>query len=160
MTNILIELGRHLGFEVGSEIEAGESAWVDVVWFDKRFDYGPTKREKWSRVKARRQPVLPVAAFEIEGSAGSKPLKGSIANFNELGAALNVIVLTEENIPKLKKRGHQQEPDSKTWEWLVGRANQWIYESRPASRVVVMKESEVKDWAKVAGLTLPSESPS
>jgi hypothetical protein len=42
-TNILVELGKRLGFHVGTEIQASDSAWVDVVWFDDRFDYGPMK---------------------------------------------------------------------------------------------------------------------
>ena len=74
---VLVDLGRLLGFYVGTEIQASDSAWVDVVWFDNRFDFGPLKGDVWSRVKTWRQPVLPVVGFEIEASASAKPLKGS-----------------------------------------------------------------------------------
>jgi hypothetical protein len=58
-TNILVELGKRLGFHVGTEIQASDSVWVDVVWFDDRFDYGPMNGEWWSRVKTWRQPAKP-----------------------------------------------------------------------------------------------------
>lgn len=65
-TENLVKLGKKLGFQVGTEIQASDSAWVDVVWFDDKFDFGPMKGEKWSRVKTWLQPVLPVVGFEIE----------------------------------------------------------------------------------------------
>ena len=146
----VLALGKELGFEVGSEIEASESQWVDVVWFDNRFDYGPTKAEKWSRVKTRRQPVFPIVGFEIEASANAKPLKGSVANLNGLGPQMGVIVLTKENISKVKKRGeiHRQQSDSEIWDWLIRRTTQWVLEARPTVRIVVMTEDEVMEWAK------------
>jgi len=64
VTEILVDLGRGLGFKVGMEIQASSSAWVDVAWFDEKFDFGPLKGESWSRVKTWRQPVLPVVGFE------------------------------------------------------------------------------------------------
>ena len=54
VTKILVELGTKLGFRVGTEVQASDSAWVDVVWFDAKFDLGPKKDEKWSRVKTWR----------------------------------------------------------------------------------------------------------
>jgi len=70
---------------------------VDVIWFDDRFDFDPRKGEKWSRVKTWRQPVLPVVGFEIEASAGAKKLKGSVANLNDLGPLIGVIVISEKH---------------------------------------------------------------
>lgn len=155
ITDILVELGRRLGFRVGTEIQASDSAWVDVVWFDERFDFGPRKEEKWSKVKTWRQPVLPVVGFEIEASAGAKPLKGSIANLNDLGAIMGVVVLSEENIAKMKRKGTRwsNETEESIWMELLKRTTKWVYEARPIIRVVVMTEPEVKEWAKNKGLT-------
>jgi len=73
VTKILTELGTKPGFNVGTEVQASDSAWVDVVWFDDRFDFSPRRRVKrWSGIKTWRQPVLPVVGFEIEASAGAR----------------------------------------------------------------------------------------
>jgi hypothetical protein len=156
VTNILVELGKRLGFRVGTEIQASASAWVDVVWFDDRFDYGPKKGEKWSNVKTWLKPVLPVAGFEIEASAGAKPLKGSVANLNDLGALMSVVVISEENLTKMRKKGRRwsNEKDESIWQELRKRTLTWIHEARPTVRVVVMTEPEVKEWAINKGLTL------
>jgi len=154
-TKILVDLGKKLGFQVGTEIQASDSAWVDVVWFDNKFDFGPAKGEKWSRVKTWRQPVLPVVGFEIEASAGAKPLKGSIANLNDLGALMGVIVISEENIAKVRKRADSwsKKSDAEIWKYLLDdRAIQWVYEARPFVRIVVVSEHEVRDWARNKGL--------
>jgi len=155
MTNLLVELGKKLGFRVGTEIQASDSAWVDVVWFDDKFDFGPKKGEKWSKVKTWRQPVLPVVGFEIEATAGAKPLKGSIANLNDLGALMNVIVISEENIAKMRKKGTKwiNENEKSIWMELLRRTIKWVYEARPAVRIVVMTEPEVKEWARNKGFT-------
>jgi hypothetical protein len=156
VTDILVELGKKLGFRVGTEIQASASAWVDVVWFDDRFDYGPKKGEKWSNVKTWLKPVLPVAGFEIEASAGAKPLKGSIANLNDLGALMSVVVISEENLTKMRKKGRRwsNEKDESIWQELRKRTLTWIHEARPTVRVVVMTEPEVREWARNKGLTL------
>ena len=155
VTNILVELGKKLGFRVGTEIQASDSAWVDVVWFDDRFDFGPKKEDKWSKVKTWRQPVLPVAGFEIEASAGAKPLKGSIANLNDLGALMSVVVISEENLAKMRNKGTKwsNATDESIWAELLKRTVKWIYEARPIVRVVVMTEPEVIEWARNKGLT-------
>jgi len=154
VTNLLVELGKRLGFHVGTEIQASDSAWVDVVWFDDRFDYGPMKGERWSRVKTWRQPVLPIAGFEIEASIGAKPLKGSIANLNDLGAPMSVIVISEENLAKMRNKGTKwrNAKDEAIWNELTKRTVKWIYEARPIVRVVVMTEPEVVEWAKSKGI--------
>jgi len=148
VTKILVELGTKLGFRVGTEVQASDSAWVDVVWFDVKFDFGPKKGEKWSRVKTWRQPVLPVVGFEIEASAGAKTLKGSVANLNDLGALMGVIVISEENIDKMRKRADlwSRKPTNEIWKELVRRAIQWIHEARPIVRIVVMTEPEIIQW--------------
>ena len=51
-------------FDVKAEVEASESAWVDVVWFDKRL---PIPEKPF---KMRYEPVLPVVGFEIELHTG------------------------------------------------------------------------------------------
>ena len=153
-TEILIKMGKKLGFQVGTEIQASDSAWVDVVWFEGKFDFGPKKGEKWSRAKTWRQPVLPVVGFEIEASAGAKPLKGSVANLNDLGALMSVIVISEENIIKVRKRADlwSKKSDDEIWKFLLDRTTQWVYSARPFVRVVIMTEHEVRDWARSKGL--------
>jgi len=154
VTNILVELGKKLGFSVGTEIQASDSAWVDVVWFDDRFDFGPTKGDKWSKVKTWRQPVIPIAGFEIEASVGAKPLKGSIANLNDLGALMSVVVISEENLAKMRNKSAKWRNISPKliWAELVKRTVTWIHEARPVVRVVVMTEPEVTEWAREKGL--------
>ena len=156
VTKALIELGKRLDFRVGTEIQASNSAWVDVVWFDERFDFGPAKGELWSRVKTWQQPVLPAVGFEIEASAGAKPLKGSVANLEDLGALMSVIVLSDENVERLRKRSNiwSNKPINKIWKELRRRAIQWVYETRPTIRIVVMTEPEIKEWAKSKGLSV------
>ena len=152
--NILVELGKKLGFSVGTEIQVSDSAWVDVVWFDDRFDFGPKKGDKWSKVKTWRQPVIPIAGFEIEASAGAKLVKGSISNLNELGALMSVIVISEENLAKIRNKGTKWYNRSPRliWAELVKRTVMWIHEARPIVRVVVMTEPEVTEWAREKGL--------
>jgi len=156
VTEILVDLGRRLGFEVGLEIQASSSAWVDVVWFDEKFDFGPLKGESWSRVKTWRQPVLPVVGFEIEASAGTKTLKGSVANLNDLGALMSIIIISDENVEKLRKRSSlwRRKSVNVIWEEWRRRVIQWIYEARPLVRIVVMTEPEVREWAKSKGLDI------
>lgn len=157
VTNILVELGKKLGFRVGTEIQASSSAWVDVVWFDERFDFGPKKEEeRWSKVKTWLQPVLPIVGFEIEASAGAKTLKGSIANLNDLGALMSVVVISEENLAKMRKKGKRWsiERDESIWEELLMRTVMWIHEARPTVRVIVMTEPKVREWARNKGITL------
>jgi hypothetical protein len=154
VASILVELGRRLGFRVGTEVQASDSAWVDVVWFDDRFDFGPRKGDGWSKVKTWRQPVLPVAGFEIEASVGAKPLKGSIANLNDLGAIMSVIVISEENIAKIRSKSAKwrDAQEKLIWAELSKRTVRWVYEARPIVRVVVMTEPEVKEWARNKGV--------
>jgi len=154
VTEILVELGKKLGFQVGTEIQASDSAWVDVVWFDGRFDFGHEKGEKWAGVKTWLQPVLPIVGFEVEASAGAKPLKGSIANLNNLGALMGVIVVTEENIAKMRKKAGlwSKKPDHEIWKELSRRTIQWVHEAKLPVRVVVMTEPEVREWARKKGL--------
>jgi hypothetical protein len=157
VTNLLVELGKKLGFRVGREIQASDSAWVDVVWFDERFDFGPKKEEeRWSKVKTWLQPVLPIAGFEIEASVGAKLLKGSIANLNDLGALMSVVVISEENLAKMRKKGRRwsNKRDESIWDELLRRTVTWIHEARPTVRVVVMTEPQVKEWARNKGLAL------
>jgi len=157
---LLLKLGTNLGFHVGEEIQASDSAWVDIVWFDSKFDYGPTSAEdRWIRVKTWRLPVIPIVGFELEASAGTKTVKGSVANLDNLGAAMNILLLCEENVNRIRNRGnaHRQESDVEIWKFLVTAATQWVYaEARPKSRIVVMTEPEVKEWAAKKGVTLDS----
>jgi hypothetical protein len=129
---------------------------VDVVWFDNRFDFEPLKGDVWSRVKTWRQPVLPVVGFEIEASVVAKPLKGSVANLNDLGALMGVIVVSDENVERLKNRSNSWRNKSidEVWRELLRRIIQWVYEARPLVRVVVMTEPEIREWARSKGLNV------
>jgi hypothetical protein len=50
LTELLKEVGSNLGFHIKAQVEASESAFVDVVWFDNRFPIpgkqrtGPTQK--------------------------------------------------------------------------------------------------------------------
>jgi len=161
VTEILVQLGRKLGFEIGTEVQASDSAWVDVVWFDDRFDFGPKKEGRWVRVKTWRQPVLPVVGFEIEASAGAKTFKGSVANLNDLGPLMGIIVISEENIDKMRKRADlwSKKSTNEIWKELVRRAIQWVHEARPIVRIVVMTEAEIRQWwRRLQGSPLPRRS--
>jgi len=151
VTDILSKLGVRLGFRVGAEVQASDSAWVDVVWFDSRFDFGPVSQaDQWIKARTWRQPVIPVVGFEIEASAGAKQVKGSVANLANLGATMGVLVLCEENVKAVRSRAqvHRNESEAAIWKFLLERATQWVSESRPAGvRVVILTEPELKAWA-------------
>jgi hypothetical protein len=58
LTELLKKLGELLDFDVRTEVEASESAWVDIVWFDKRLPPGEKS------FKMRYAPVLPVISVK------------------------------------------------------------------------------------------------
>jgi hypothetical protein len=160
VTETLLELGRKLGFKVSAEVNASESAWVDVVWFDSKFDFGPTEQDdRWVKLKTWRQPVIPLVGFEIEASANAKTVKGSVANLLNLGAMMSVIVLCKENVTAIRNRAaiHREKPDKDIWKFLERRATQWVYaEARPTGiRIVIMTEPEVNSWARSKGVEVP-----
>ena len=152
---VLEGLGNALGFEVRREVEASESAWVDMVWFDNRF---PVDK----RIKMRYAPVLPVVAFEIELHTGlnAKHVKGSVSNLSTLGAQLGVIVIGNANITTLIKRPANQSANfEEVKKSLCDRVYRWVYaEAQPRGRIIVMFEDEVRSWAdKVAHKALGKE---
>ncbi len=140
----LIDLGTSLGFDVLTEVEASESAWVDVVWFDKRLPVGKKKP------RMRYAPVLPVAAFEVEIKTGLHPkhVKGSVSNLSNLGALLGVVVIGNETLKLLKKQpAHSSKTDLELEQNLRDRVYRWVYaEAQPRNRVIVMFEREVAEW--------------
>lgn len=91
---LLVSLGQKLNFDAREEVGASESAWVDIVWFDKRLPVpvGPISR-------MRRTPLLPIAGFEVELHTGlnAKHVKGSVSNLNVLGAPLGIVVIGNGN---------------------------------------------------------------
>ena len=53
LRKVICKLGEKLGFEVEREVPASSSAWVDVVWFDKKFRVPkPKSKETLLRVRA------------------------------------------------------------------------------------------------------------
>lgn len=132
VTNTLVELGMRLGFRVGTEIQASDQLGWMLCGLMTGSISGPRKEEKWFKVKTWRQPVLPVVGFEIEASAGAKPLKGSIANLNDLGAIMGVVIISEENIAKMRKKGTKwsNETDESIWMELLKKTTKWVYETR------------------------------
>jgi hypothetical protein len=101
LRQLLIEVGNALGFDVRPEVQASDSAFVDLVWFDKRLPI-PTGKKNFHM---RYAPVLPVVGFEIELHTGlnAKHVKGSVSNLSNLGAQLGVIVIGEGNLTALHK---------------------------------------------------------
>lgn len=147
VTQRLIDLGKSLDFDVLTEVEASEgSAYVDVVWFDKRLPVGMKKP------RMRYAPVLPIVAFEIELQTGlsAKHVKGSVSNLSNLGATLGVVVIGMQNLVLLRKqtKGNLTKTDEELEQLLRDRVYRWVYaEAQPRTRVIVMFEREISDWA-------------
>jgi hypothetical protein len=133
-----------------TEVEASESAWVDVVWFDKRLPVGKKS------FNMRYAPVLPVVAFELEWGTGlnAKHIKGSVSNLSNLGAQLGVIVIARHNLVALQKQPAQAKNSEEALEKILrDRVCRWVYaEAQPKGRIIVMFEREVIKWAETKGL--------
>jgi hypothetical protein len=146
VSEMLNRLGKELQFEVREEVEASESAYVDLVWFDGRLPLG----KKIGNM--RYAPVLPVVGFEVElrTALNAKHVKGSVSNLSNLGAPLGVIVIGSENIEILgKQSAHFKKSYEERKKILCDRVYRWVYaESQPKGRIIVMFEDEVRDWAK------------
>jgi hypothetical protein len=148
LREIICKLGEKLGFEAEREVPASTSAWVDVVWFDKRFRFPkPKTTETLLRV-----PKLPVVGFEIEYKTATNPkhVKGSIANLDDLGASMGVLVLGKENLNALRKYAqiYREKSDHELWEILLEKVRLWVNEAHPKTRIIIMTEDEVREWAK------------
>lgn len=149
---LVVNLGRKLDFDVETEVPASESAWVDVVWYDKRLRFPKPSTSK----NLLRVPKLPVVGFEIELKTGTNPkhVKGSVTNLSTLGASMGVLVLGNGNLDILRKAAqiHKNKSDRELWNWLLVKVKLWIYsEARPTGRIVVMTEDELVEWAKREG---------
>jgi hypothetical protein len=146
VTQLLKELGSQLEFYVKTEVEASESAFVDVVWFDKRLPI-PGKY-----FKMRYALVLPVVGFEVERHTGlnAKHVKGSVSNLSNLGAQLGVIVIGQANLDALQKsQAWKHKEPIEVRKALADRVYRWVYaEAQPRVRIIVMFEEEVRKWAK------------
>jgi len=152
----IVALGKHLGFQVAKEVEASESAWVDVVWFDPRIKGALLGRKK---PKMRFSPVLPVYGFEVELKTGlnAKHIKGSVSNLDTLGAQVGVIVIGSGNITQVQKttKSFATMSTTEVEKELIQRAYKWVYaEAQPKTRIVVMSEEQVLAWAKGAEVAL------
>ncbi|MBI4587654.1 MAG: hypothetical protein HY725_02350 [Candidatus Rokubacteria bacterium] len=79
LVDLVVAIGKKLGFDTATEVAASESAWVDVVWFDNRI---PLISLGVAKPRMRLHPALPVVAFEIELKTGlnAKHIKGSVSN--------------------------------------------------------------------------------
>ena len=153
MIDLLIAIGKKLGFDVMTEIEASEAAWVDVVWFDRRFSNATPPGKK---PRLRRNAALPIAAFEVENKTGlnAKHVKGSVSNLNNSGAQMGVIVIGNESLALLKKQSkYSKQDDVELEKELSDRAYRWVYaEAQPKGRVVLMSERELIEWAVREGV--------
>jgi hypothetical protein len=153
ITELIVNLGKKLGFDAETEVPASLSAWVDVVWYDNRFRFPkPSASETLLRV-----PKLPVVGFEIESSSAlnAKHVKGSVSNLNNLGPSMGVIILGKANLDALRKKTgiHRNKSDKELWDWLIEKVKLWIYaEAKPNIRIVVMREDELVEWAKREGV--------
>jgi hypothetical protein len=149
LTDLVKGLGS-LDFDVRTEVEASESAFVDVVWFDKRLPVGDKSHNM------RYEPVLPVIAFEIEWGTGlnAKHVKGSVSNLSNLSAQLGVVVIAQHNLAALHKQtAHDHENPEQLERILRDRVYRWVYaEAQAKGRIIVMFEKEVINWAAMKGL--------
>jgi hypothetical protein len=153
LVRLLQILGTHLGYEVATEVQASEAAWVDVVWFDKRI---PFKDLGVRKPRIRYDPVLPIFGFEVELKTGlnAKHIKGSVSNLNTLCAQVGVVVIGSGNIAVARSTTKKLAlvDDAEVELGLVKRAYGWIHaEAQPRGRVVLMTEREVVSWAKRSG---------
>lgn len=143
---VLVKLGNLLDFDVRKEVQASDSAFVDLVWFDKRLPVPAGNKAFHMRYK----PVLPVVGFEIElhTALNAKHVKGSVSNLSNLGAQLGVIVIGNDNLSALQKQPAQQKKSLKeVKQTLCDRVYRWVYaEAQPRSRIIVMFEDEVLVW--------------
>jgi hypothetical protein len=154
LIGLLEAMGRHLGFDVATEVEASESAWVDVVWFDRRIALGPLGIRK---PQMRFAPVLPVVGFEVELKTGlnAKHIKGSVSNLELLGAQVGVIVLGSGNVAlaRTRNRSYAALTEEEVQTQLVQRAYRYVYaEAQPRTRIVLMTEAQVVAWASGLGV--------
>ena len=144
---VLAAAGTALGFEVRTEVEASESAWIDVVWFDPRLPILAAGRNK---PRLRYSPVIPVVGFEVEFKTAhnAKHIKGSVSNLNNLGAQLGIIILGTDNFDQMKKQAQYADKSNKDLEPILRKkVSQWVHsEARPQGRIAVMLESEVQPW--------------
>jgi len=158
VVDVLVETGAALGFEVRTEVEASESAWIDVVWFDPRL---PLLAAGRSKPKLRYAPVIPIVGFEVEFKTAhnSKHIKGSVSNLNNLGAQLGVIVIGTDNIGPMRKQLQYKDKSTKELESrLRKKVSQWVHaEARPQGRIAVMLESEVEPWTRALVANVPTE---
>jgi hypothetical protein len=150
LENLIETIGEHLGFKVAHEVEAGsESAYVDVVWFDKNIYESLGIR---TSPRMRHNPVLPIVGFEVEKKTAlnAKHVKGSISNLDNLGAQMGVLVIGSENLESLRRQTAHAKDDTKQLEKiLMARVYKSIYEeSKPRNRIVVMWQKDVEAWAK------------
>lgn len=169
LTDLLVRLGSKLDFDVKTEVEASDSAYVDVVWFDKRLPVG----KKSSNL--RYEPVLPVVGFEIEWATAlnAKHVKGSVSNLSNLGAQLGVIVIGHANLETLAAQfassnetaissgALKQKQPEEFKKSLCDRVYRWVYaEAQARGRIIVMFDKEVLNWAKTKDPSLLDALPS
>lgn len=148
LVNFLFKVGRALGFDVRKEVQASESAWVDLVWFDKKLLIPAGKKS----FNMRRAPVLPVVGFEVEFRTGldAKHVKGSVSNLSNLNAQLGIIVIGQPNLENMQKKSpYKDDKELDVKDILRDRVYRWVYaEAQPKCRIIVMFEDEVRDWWK------------
>lgn len=158
LCQLLLEVGNTLGFDVRTEVQASDSAYVDLVWFDKRLPI-PTGKKSFHM---RYAPVLPVVGFEIELHTGlnAKHVKGSVSNLSNLGAQLGVIALGEANLTALQKQlGNQKKLPKEIKQTLRDRVYRWVYaEAQPKGRIIVMFEDEVIVWVNTMKAAASSDA--
>jgi hypothetical protein len=146
LTQVLLDLGRRLDFDVKAEVQAAEGAWVDVVWFEKRLGLGALGL---AHPNLLRDPVLPVVGFVIEHATAlnAKHIKGSVSNLDNLGAAMGVIIVGDAGFARLRK-SRPEATQADLERVALERISTRVYaEGRPKTRIVIMTEQEVRSWA-------------
>jgi len=63
---------------------------------------------------------------------------------------MGILVLGKENLDALRKYAqiHQKKEDEKLWDFLLEKVRLWVNEAHPKTRIVIMTEDEIREWAK------------
>ncbi len=65
---------------------------------------------------------------------------------------MGVIIPENENINKKEVKGDKNKSDAELMGKLLEKVVAWVSEARPTTRIVVMTEDELVEWAKSEGI--------
>ena len=87
---------------------------------------------------------------EYKTATNPKHVKGSIANLDDLGASMGVLVLGKENLNALRKYAqiYQEKGDDELWEILLEKVRLWVNEAHPKTRIVIIRRTKFENGQK------------